>query len=61
VRGEDDKGKKLPKPGGGFLMIAGTSFAPHAYKDTPLADIMPVEPLLARCRLSAGAQGPLAA
>ncbi len=45
VRGEDDKGRKLPKAGGGFLMIAGTSFAPHAFKDTPLADIMPVDPL----------------
>lgn len=43
VRGEDEKGKKLAKPGGGFLMIAGPSFSPHAYKDTPLADIMAVE------------------
>ncbi len=45
VRGEDDKGRKLPKAGGGFLMIAGTSFSPHAYKNTPLADILPIEPL----------------
>jgi hypothetical protein len=29
--------------GGGFLMIAGPNFSPHAYKDTPLADILPVE------------------
>jgi Mg-chelatase subunit ChlD len=48
VRGEDEKGKKLPKAGGGFLMIAGTGFSPHAYKNTPLADIMPVEPLTDR-------------
>jgi hypothetical protein len=44
VRGEDDQGKKLPKTGGGFLMIAGTSFSPFAYKNTPLAGIIPVEP-----------------
>lgn len=31
--------------GGGFLMIAGTRFAPHAYRDTVLRDILPVEPL----------------
>jgi hypothetical protein len=29
--------------GGGFLMIAGTQFAPHAYKDTPLKDILPID------------------
>jgi hypothetical protein len=29
--------------GGGFLMIAGPNFSPHAYRDTPLADILPVE------------------
>jgi uncharacterized membrane protein len=29
--------------GGGFLMIAGPTFSPHAYKGTPLADILPVE------------------
>ncbi len=45
VRGEDEKGNRLPKAGGGLLMIAGTAFSPHAYKGTPLADIMPVEPL----------------
>jgi uncharacterized membrane protein len=30
--------------GGGFLMIAGPNFGPQAFKDTPLADILPVEP-----------------
>ncbi len=29
--------------GGGFLMIAGEQFSPHAFKDTPLRDILPVE------------------
>jgi hypothetical protein len=29
--------------GGGFLMVAGEQFSPHAYKDTPLADILPIE------------------
>jgi hypothetical protein len=29
--------------GGGFLMVAGEEFSPHAYKDTPLADILPIE------------------
>jgi hypothetical protein len=29
--------------GGGLLMIAGEQFSPHAYKDTPLADVLPVE------------------
>jgi hypothetical protein len=28
--------------GGGFLMIAGPRFSPHAYKDSPLADILSV-------------------
>jgi hypothetical protein len=45
VRGEDSKGQKASKSGGGLLMIAGTQFAPHAYKDTPLADVLPIEPL----------------
>jgi hypothetical protein len=30
--------------GGGLLMIAGANFSPHAYKDTPLADVLPIEP-----------------
>jgi Aerotolerance regulator N-terminal/von Willebrand factor type A domain len=30
--------------GGGLLMIAGANFSPHAYRDTPLAAVLPVEP-----------------
>ncbi len=48
VRGEDDKGKKLPKSGGGVLFMGGALSNPHAFKDTPLADILPVEPLANR-------------
>jgi Mg-chelatase subunit ChlD len=33
--------------GGGFLMIAGSNFSPHAYKDTPLRDILPIQVLAA--------------
>jgi Mg-chelatase subunit ChlD len=29
--------------GGGLLMLAGQDFSPHAYKDTPLADVLPIE------------------
>ena len=29
--------------GGGLLLIAGSQFMPHAYRDTPLADVLPVE------------------
>ncbi|HEV3446884.1 MAG TPA: VWA domain-containing protein [Gemmataceae bacterium] len=29
--------------GGGFLMIAGPRYTPHAYKDSPLRDIMPIQ------------------
>jgi Aerotolerance regulator N-terminal/von Willebrand factor type A domain len=29
--------------GGGLLMIAGPNFSPHAYKDSPLADVLPIE------------------
>jgi hypothetical protein len=29
--------------GGGFLMIAGTYYSPHAFKDSPLRDILPIE------------------
>ena len=29
--------------GGGLLMIAGERFAPHAYKDSPLRDVLPIE------------------
>lgn len=30
--------------GGGLLMIAGERHSPHAYRDTPLKDVLPVEP-----------------
>jgi Mg-chelatase subunit ChlD len=43
VRGEDVQGKKSNKTGGGLLMIAGQRFNPHAYKNTPLADVLPIE------------------
>ncbi len=29
--------------GGGLLMIAGKWYAPHAYKDTPLRDVLPID------------------
>jgi hypothetical protein len=29
--------------GGGFLMIAGENFSPHAFKDTPLQAVLPIE------------------
>ncbi|HLN27448.1 MAG TPA: VWA domain-containing protein [Gemmataceae bacterium] len=29
--------------GGGLLMIAGTRWSPHAFKDSPLADVLPVQ------------------
>ena len=29
--------------GGAFVMIAGRNFSPHAYMDTPVADMLPVE------------------
>jgi hypothetical protein len=45
VRGEDEKGKKTSKSGGGLLLIAGEAYNPHSYKNTPLADVMPIEPL----------------
>jgi hypothetical protein len=45
VRGEDEKGRKTSKSGGGLLLIAGAFFNPHSYKNTPLADVIPVEPL----------------
>lgn len=48
VRGEDAKGKKTGKTGGGLLMIAGGLFSPHAYKGTPLADVLPIEPTVDR-------------
>jgi uncharacterized membrane protein len=44
VKGEDAKGRKAAKPGGGLLFIAGSANNPHRYKGTPLADVLPVEP-----------------
>ena len=35
--------KFVAQRGGGLLMIAGERFAPYAYKDSPLKDILPVE------------------
>ncbi len=32
----------VKKRGGGLLVIAGQDFAPHAYKDTDLADVLPL-------------------
>jgi hypothetical protein len=29
--------------GGGLLVVAGEQFCPHAYKDTPLADVLPIQ------------------
>jgi uncharacterized membrane protein len=45
VFGETEDGKKASKPGGGILFIAGAFNNPHRYQNTPLADVLPVEPL----------------
>lgn len=34
--------KEFVSEGGGFAMIGGDRFSPRAYKDTPLADVLPV-------------------
>ena len=34
--------RKFVENGGGFAMIAGESFSPRAYKDTPLEDVLPI-------------------
>ncbi|MSU76519.1 MAG: VWA domain-containing protein [Gemmataceae bacterium] len=44
VRGENEKGVKASKPGGGLLFMAGSGHNPHRYGKTPLADVMPIEP-----------------
>lgn len=45
VRGEDKDGKKAKK-GGGILFVGGVFHNPHRYKGTPLADVLPVIPLV---------------
>lgn len=45
VRGEDSKGRKTNKTGGGLLMIAGQQNGVHGWKGTPLGDVIPIEPL----------------
>ena len=44
VRGEDAKGQKFAKGGGGLLLIAGALHNPHSYLGTPLAEVIPIEP-----------------
>jgi hypothetical protein len=51
----DPRSRKLGEPrlrdiadfvkerGGGLLVIAGSQYNPHAYKDTPLASVLPIE------------------
>jgi uncharacterized membrane protein len=34
--------KEFVEEGGGFAMVAGDRFSPRAYRDTPLADILPI-------------------
>jgi hypothetical protein len=43
--GQDEAGRKTGKQGGGVLFIAGAFHNPHRYVGTPLAKILPVEPL----------------
>jgi hypothetical protein len=33
----------VKEKGGGVLMIAGDRWSPHAFKDTPLADVLPID------------------
>ena len=42
VKGTDLKGNR--RSGGGLLFVAGAAYNPHAFKGTPLADVLPVEP-----------------
>jgi hypothetical protein len=39
------RGDAKTKGGGGLIMIAGPMYGPHAFKGTPIADVMPIEPL----------------
>jgi hypothetical protein len=38
-----DLAEFVSQRGGGLLMIAGERFAPHAYKDSPLKDVLPID------------------
>jgi hypothetical protein len=38
-----DLAEFVTERGGGLLMIAGERYAPHAYKDSPLRDVLPVD------------------
>jgi hypothetical protein len=38
-----DLAEFVKERGGGLLMIAGERYAPHTYKGTPLADVLPIE------------------
>src|SRR5262249_23314539 len=42
--------------GGGLLVVAGERFAPHAYKGTPLQDVLPID-LLTESQPAEPAQG----
>jgi hypothetical protein len=44
VKGEDEKGRKGTKSGGGILFIAGSESNPHLLKGTALAGVIPIEP-----------------
>lgn len=46
VRGGDPKTKG--RGGAGILFIAGPFHDPYSFKDTPLADVLPVEPLVGK-------------
>lgn len=43
--------------GGGFLMIGGPQSAPHAYRESPLADLLPIEIGPSANRARTGSQG----
>src|SRR5262249_52926735 len=47
----DPKNLKTKSTGGGLLVIGGPFFSPHAYKDTPLAEVLPIEPTLDKAPL----------
>lgn len=49
VRGDETKVKrKTSKKGAGLLFIAGPFNNPHAYRDTPLGPLLPIEPVGAK-------------